>query len=179
MAELVAGRYGTALFELAVENNRVDAIKEEVINLKNILSEEKEFVELIKHPRISLEARRKMVEDIFEGKISDELLGLIDLTIQKGRQNFLIEIFEDFLSLVNNYYGIAVVSVTSHTALSDAQKQQLIKKLETITKKTVSIVEYIDETLIGGIVLRMGDRIVDYSIKGMIGKMTKQMLTSK
>lgn len=178
MAELVAGRYGTALFELAVENNNVDSIKQEVINLKNILSEEKEFVELIKHPRISMDARRKMVEDVFGGKISDELLGLIDLTIQKGRQNLLLEIFEDFLSQVNTYHGIAVVSITSQTALSDAQKQQLIKKLETITNKKVSLVEYIDETLIGGMMLRMGDRIVDYSIKGMLGRMTKQMLTS-
>lgn len=176
MVELVAQRYGTALFELALENNKIDEMEQEVISLKSILSNESELMELISTPKITVNNRKKVIEDIFKGKISDELLGLIDLTIHKKRQNLLPQIFEDFLLKINTHKGVVVVDVTVYTLLSNVQEIDLINKLEKLTKKTVVLKQNVDESIVGGIIIRMGDRIMNHSVKGMIGAMSKQLL---
>ncbi|PKM95318.1 MAG: ATP synthase F1 subunit delta [Firmicutes bacterium HGW-Firmicutes-1] len=176
MVELVAQRYGTALFELALENNQIDEMEQEVVCLKKILSEEKELIELISNPKITLNDRKKVVEDIFKDKISDNLLGLIDLTIHKKRQNMLLQIFEDFLSKVNEHKGVVIVDVTVYTLLSKVQETELIGRLEALTKKTIVLNQKVDKSLVGGLIIRMGDRIMNHSVKGMIGAMSKQLL---
>ncbi|PKM51563.1 MAG: ATP synthase F1 subunit delta [Firmicutes bacterium HGW-Firmicutes-7] len=176
MVELVAQRYGTALFELALEKNQINEMEQEVVALKMILSEETELMELISNPKISLNDRKKVIDEIFKDKISDDLIGLIDLTIHKKRQNVLLHIFEDFISKVNAYKGVVIVDVTVYEPLSKDQESELIGRLETLTKKTIVLKQSVDESLVGGLIIRMGDRIMNHSVKGMIGAMSKQLL---
>lgn len=176
MAELIQKRYGTALFELAVENNLIEQIEKEVLQLKVILTEEKELLEILSHPQISMSNKKKLIEDVFKDQISDELMGLIHVTIQKGRQGFLVRIMDDFIGKVNDYHGILTVDVHVSQMLSEMQRNQLVEKLEGITQKTVLLKEHLDETLIGGMVVRIGDRIVDTSVKARISKMSRLMM---
>lgn len=175
MAELVAQRYGTALFELAVENNQIDKMEEEIKVIQNVIKEEPEFLELISNPKIALEDRRTVIKDVFDGKISDGILGLIDLTILKNRQEFLPQIIEFFIAKVNQHKGLAIVKVTSSTTLTPEQEKQLKDRMEALTKKTIQLQVKTDESLVGGMVVRMGDRIMNYSVKGMLGAMSKAL----
>jgi len=176
MVELVAQRYGTALFELALESNQVDEMLTEVAHLKEVLSEEPEFLELISNPKISMDDRKQVIVDVFNGKISDYIVGLIDLVINKNRQNLLLQIFEDFISKVNEHKGVVVADITVCEPLSQEQEKMLIKRLETLTKKTITLSQHIDPSLVGGLVIRIGDRIMNYSVKGMLGAMSKEIL---
>ncbi len=175
MAELVAQRYGTALFELAVENNQIDKMEEEIKVIQKVLQDEPEFLELISNPKIALNDRRTVLKDVFDGKISDGILGLIDLTILKNRQEFLPQIIEFFIAKANKYKGLEIVKVTSSTVLSAEQEKQLKERMEKLTKKTIVLKLEVDESLVGGMVVRMGDRIMNYSVKGMLGAMSKAL----
>lgn len=176
MVELVAQRYGTALFELALESNKVDEMLAEVIHLTDILSEEPEFLELISNPKISMDDRKQIIEDIFKDKISDYTVGLIDLVIKKSRQSLLLQIFEDFISKINEHKGVVVADITVCEPLSQDQEEMLTKRLEALTNKTISLNQQIDTSLVGGIVIRIGDRIMNYSVKGILGAMSKELL---
>ena len=93
MAKLVSKTYGDALFELAVEENRLDEFVEEVSSLIDILKENDELTKLLNHPKISKQEKAQVVEEIFGGKISRELLGLMNMIVQKDRNNEMIGIF--------------------------------------------------------------------------------------
>lgn len=180
MVELVvAQRYGTALFQLALEENQIDKMEKDIILLKDTFANEKDLMGLISNPQIPISERKKIIEEVFSGNVSKDLLGLIDLTIQKKREDILPQIFEDFLSRVYEYKGILIVSVTVFNPLTKEQEKALINKLEKATKKTIQLEQKIDKSLIGGMVIRIGDRILNNSIKGMIENMSKNLLSTK
>lgn len=176
MVELVAQRYGTALFELALENNQMDVMLDEVVGLKNVLSEEPEFIDLISNPKIAMNDRKKVIEDIFNGKISEYIIGMIDLIIKKNRQNILLQILDDFISKVNEHKGVVIADITVCEPLTQSQQSNLINRLETLTKKTIILKQQVDPSIVGGVVIRIGDRIMNYSVKGMLGAMSKSLL---
>ena len=129
MAKLVSKTYGDALFELAVEENRLDEFVEEVSSLIDILKENDELTKLLNHPKISKQEKAQVVEEIFGGKISRELLGLMNMIVQKDRNNEMIGIFEYFVAEVKEYKHIGTAYVTTAVELSDVQKSQIEKRL--------------------------------------------------
>lgn len=176
MAELIGKRYGTALFELAKESDQIDKMQLEVKELIKIIEKEPELLEIISHPQVSTEKKEMMIEDIFSSNVSDYIIGLIDVTIKKGRQGQLIGIFNYFLELVDEYNNIIKVDVTTTIPLADDYRKRLIAKLEKITGSSVIINEYIDAAIIGGIIIKIGSRIVDNSIEGQIKRLSKELL---
>ncbi len=175
MVELVAKRYGTAMFELAVETNQVDAIHEQLVWIKDVLISEEEFLKLLNHPKVGMANKIKMVEDTFGKHVSKEILGLFVIVIRKGRGHNLLDILEYCLEEIDHYNGIAKAYVESARALSQEQVGAIKDKLEASTMKKIIMHVSVNEDLIGGLVIRIGDRIVDDSIKGKITAITKDL----
>ena len=84
MAKLVSRTYGDALFELAVEENRVDELSEEIQVLTEILEQNKDFEKIMVHPEIPQETKLQVIEDVFKGRVSDTLTGFFELWQQRG-----------------------------------------------------------------------------------------------
>lgn len=176
MAKLVSKTYGDALFELALEENRIEEFLEEVKEVVNIFEESDELTKLLNHPKISKNEKIEVVSNIFEGNISKELLGLMNLIIQKDRNSSFIEIFNYFIKMVKEYKNIGTAYVTTAVELNAVQKDQVEKKLLETTKYVEFEIEYlVDKALIGGMVIRIGDRVVDSSIKTKIYELTKEL----
>ncbi|GMQ57693.1 F0F1 ATP synthase subunit delta [Vallitalea sediminicola] len=175
MAELIAKRYGTALFELAVETNQVNLVGEQLEFIKEIILTEKDFMGLLNHPKVVVENKIAMVEDIFEGKIIKEILGLLVIAIKKGRANNLLKIINYCLDEIDALKGNAKAYVSSAQELTDEQLDSIRNRLEETTKKKIILVTSVDENLIGGLVIRIGDRIIDNSIKGKIEAISKEL----
>ena len=85
MAKLISGTYGEALFELAVEEDRLDLLAEEIQMLRQILAENEDLEKLMNHPKISKDEKRQVMENIFKERISEELMGLLSIIITKDR----------------------------------------------------------------------------------------------
>ncbi len=176
MAKLISKTYGDALFELALEENKIDEYVEEVGAMALIFKENPELSKLLDHPKISKEEKIQVIGSVFDGRISRELLGLINMIVEKGRQGAMDEIFEYFVDRVKEYKNIGVASVVSAIELSDQQKAQVEKRLLETTKYVQFEIDYeVDKDLIGGMVIRIGDRVVDNSIRTRIYELTKDL----
>lgn len=177
MAKLISGTYGEALFELAVEEDRLDSLAEEIQTLRQILSENDDLEKLMNHPKISKDEKLQVMETIFKERISEELMGLLSIIITKDRYRELDAVLEYFLNRVKEVKGIGVAYVTTVDSLSDAQKEQIVGKLLATTGYQQMEMHYQeDKSLIGGMVIRIGDRIVDSSIKTKLEELQKQLM---
>ena len=176
MAKLVSKTYGDALFELAVELDKLDAIQEEVEAVMEVLKTNEEFIKLMNHPRISLEEKTSVLENVFKGRVSDEVTGFL-LTIEsKGRFQDVEDILSYFVDRVREYKKIGVAHVTSAQPLSDSEKKAVEERLLETTSYISFLMEYkVDSSLIGGMVIKIGDRVVDSSIKTKLNNMAKEL----
>ena len=179
MAKLISKTYGDALLELAVEEGRTDDILSEVGALKQIMTENPDFARLLNNPRVDLDEKLKVVENVFRGKASDELTGFLLTVVSKGRFPEIDAILEYFTDEVEKIKGIGKAYVTTPTELNDAQKKQIEDKLlATTSYNTMKMYYDIDESLIGGMRIRIGDRVVDSSISTKIAGLTQSLMNT-
>ena len=177
MAKLVSKTYGDALFEIAVEENRMDSLMEEISMVQAVLNENSDFEKILMHPEIPKSKKLQVIEDVFKGKISDALTGFLRIVVTKGRYKDLPDIFAYFIARVKEYKKIGVAVVTSAIPLVDAQKQKIEKKLlDTTSYRTMEIEYKVDESLIGGLMIRIGDRVVDSTIKSKLTRLTAGLM---
>ena len=177
MAKLVAGTYGDALFDMAVEENRMDSLMEEITLLEAVLKENKDFEKILIHPEIPLEEKLQVVEDVFKGRISDALTGLLRIVVTKGRYKELPDIFAYFIARVKEYKKIGVAEVTSAVELGGEQKKKIEQKLlDTTRYETMEIAYKVDPEKIGGLMIRIGDRIVDSTIRSRLDRLTASLM---
>ncbi|MBQ8803372.1 MAG: ATP synthase F1 subunit delta [Tyzzerella sp.] len=176
MAKLVSKTYGDALFAVALEENRMDEFFEAVKVVADILRTNEDFSKLMNHPKIIKEDKVKVVEETFGGKIPKEIVGMMALMITKGRANEMLSVFDYFTQLVKEEKKIGSARVTTATPLSAAQKEKVEQKLLDTTKYESFEMDYsVDESLIGGMVIRIGDRIVDSSIKTKLYELSREL----
>ncbi|MBP5309292.1 MAG: ATP synthase F1 subunit delta [Lachnospiraceae bacterium] len=177
MAKLISKTYGDALLEIAGEENKVDLLLEEVTAVMAILKDNPEFSKLMNNPRISVDEKQTVMSNVFEGRISNELMGFFSMIVNKGRYDHIDEILTYFQDEVKKIKGIGVAYVTTPLELSDTQKKNVEKKLlETAGFKQMEMHYDIDTELVGGMRIRIGDRVVDSSIHTKILKMQQDMM---
>lgn len=177
MAKLIAGTYGEALFSLALEENKIDSMYEEVQALQKILLQDPELTVLMNHPKVTKEEKQKVIEEVFSGRASAELTGFLNLLLQKDRYAQLPAILKYFEGRVKEYKGIGVAYVTTPMELSEARKKEIEAKLiSTTSYKSMEMNYSVDESLIGGIVIRIGDKVVDSSIKTKLEGLKRELI---
>ena len=176
MAKLVSKTYGDALFELAVETDQLDTIQEEVEAVREALTANQEFIRLMNHPRISVEEKSTMLETVFKGKLSDDVTGFLMTVESKGRFGEIEDILSYFVDKAREHRKIGVAYVTSAVPLSESEKKAVENKLLETTSYVSFIMQYdVDASLIGGMIIRIGDRVVDSSIKVKLSSMAKDL----
>lgn len=177
MAKLAAKVYGDGLFDLAMEKQEVDAFSEEVQALSLILKENAELSKLMGHPQVSKEEKIQMVKDIFAGRIREELLGFLVLIVEKGRYGEVQAILDYFMDMVYEYKKIGKAQITTAVPLRELQKRVAKERLlETTGYEQMEIDYQVDEALIGGMVIRIKDRVVDNSIRTRLDTLTRDLL---
>lgn len=165
------------MFELAVEENKVDDLLDEIGQLQKILKENDDFGRLMTHPKINKDEKIQVVTNVFKGRISDELLGFLTIIISKDRYQEIDGILEYFLTEVKKYKGIGVATVTTAVPLREEQCKKIEQRLlDTTDYKSMEIHYKQDAALIGGMVIRIGDRVVDSSISTKLNELQKDLL---
>lgn len=174
MAKVVSKIYGDALFDAALEADRMDAFFEAAKAVAGVLRENREFGNLMAHPKIMKEEKVRIVEETFKERIPKEMTGLMALLIQKGRAPQMLSVFDYFISRVKEAKGIGTADVVTAVELDAGQKAQVEKTLLDTTGYQAFEMQYsVDPSLIGGIVIRVGDRVVDSSIRTKLEKLTR------
>ena len=177
MAKLVSQTYGEALFEVAMEEQKTDIFLEEALVFLTTLEQNPELDKLMKHPKISKLEKEQVFDTVFKGQVSDEMLGFVKLVVKKDRYNELPKIFRYLVDRIKEEKKIGIAYVTTAVELSDAKKQSVeARLLQTTQYKTMEMHYAVDESLIGGMVIRIKDRVVDSSVRTKLEEMKKQLL---
>ena len=177
MAKLISKTYGEALFELAVEEEKTQIMLEEIDGIKNVFLDNPEYLKFLNHPRIPVEEKVKTTETIFQGKMDKQLIGFLGIIIQKGRCENLLEILDYFLDRVKAFKGIGVAYVTTPFELKEDKKEAICKKLlATTSYKEMEMHYATDPKLLGGMQIRIGDRVVDSSIQTKLNQLQRDLL---
>ena len=176
MARLVANVYGDALFSIGTEKHTLDALYEEVLAVKTALDETPQLMSALTSPNVESPAKQAILSATFEGKVSDDMYGFLSIVLKKSRQEYLDEIFEYFIAMYKEHKKIGIVSVSTPFAFSDLKKIEIEKKLlQTTGYKSLEVHYEVDESLIGGMVIRIKDRVVDSSVKTRLKQLEKSL----
>ncbi|GHU41924.1 F0F1 ATP synthase subunit delta [Clostridia bacterium] len=176
MAKLVSKTYGDALFELAVESSRMDELLAEVEAVSAILAANGEFLKLMNHPKIVKEEKQRILDEVFAGQISKGLMGFMRVLVLKDRYDQVESVFSYFVAQVKEYKSIGTAVVSSAFPLTEIQKWKIEDKLLKTTKYVSFDISYqTDESLIGGMIIRIGDRVVDSSVSGKLARLRREL----
>lgn len=166
----ISSVYAKALFEIGKEENALEAFQEDLENLQEAFSENAEFSELQK------EEQKALLVKYISGQVPIDVLHFLEVLIDNGRFHYLNEIINDFHYLANDYFGIVEMVLSSPVALEEEQLKLMAQTFGKKLNKEVRIKRLVDESLIGGYRLRMGDKVFDNSIKMKLKNLEQQML---
>jgi F-type H+-transporting ATPase subunit delta len=175
----LARRYAGALFETARQSDVIDVldkVESDLGLLGHALETMPNLVEALNHPLIPGERKRAIVSDVFKDKVQAVTLRFVELVIDKRREAILPDIEPEFVRLANEWRGIVAVTVTSAVPLTREEVQALKAKLDKFTGKRTELDLQEDLQLIGGLVVRIGDTVIDGSVRGHLASLREQML---
>lgn len=180
MAKLIAKTYGDALYETAMAAHTLDQLADEVAFARDSFAQNPDFMRLLTHPQINKEEKLACVKEVFGGRVSDDLVGLICVAVDKDRQKELPEIFTYFLERAREEKGIGRAKVISAVPLREEQKEAVEAKLIATTAYHAFEMDYeVDPSLIGGLIIRIGDRVADSSIRTQLANLAKELQSVK
>lgn len=175
MAKLVVKRYAAALFDLAASEGAMAKYEEEVKVIVKAIHDEPDFMAVLQDHKVTREDKISIVENVFTDKVSTPIVGLLVLLVNKGRQAEILNILEAFLKRVKEETGIIKAVVTSAIPLQESQLKALQEKLEASTKSKIELETIVDSSILAGLIVRVGDKVVDASYKGEMQTLKKQL----
>jgi F-type H+-transporting ATPase subunit delta len=169
--------YAGALFEAAQEKGRLEAVREELAQVVAAEAEVPELRELLRNPQLDPRARAAALEDVLAG--GEELLRNFLLVLaDKGRTGALEEIAREFERLIAEHEGIVHAELTTAVELSDDEARKLLSQIEQASGRKVEASRTVDPGLIGGIVLQIGSRRLDASVRGRLERLRRELATA-
>lgn len=166
MSELiVAHRYAKSLLDFAIEKNSVEVVYQDMVSFKETCEASKELVLALKSPIIKHYTKLAILNKLFKKEFSEITFSIFVIITNKNREKILPAVAKAFIDLYAEFKGIQKAQVTSVTALTADQKKMITQIVKEYSGKEVELIETIDETLIGGFILRVGDQQIDDSIR--------------
>ena len=169
--------YATALFEAALQQGKLEVVRDELAQIVQAEAEVPELRELLRNPQLDPRARASALEAVLAG--GEELLRNFLLVLaDKGRTAQLEEISRELERLVAEHEGIVHAELTTAVELSDEEAQALLHRIEEASGRKVEATRSVDPGLIGGIVLQVGSHRLDASVRGRLERLRRQLVTA-
>lgn len=175
MSEIqVASRYAKALIDLAAEQNVVEPVKEDIELFIDTCKANTELQAILKNPIISLDKKANILDAIFGDKLNKIILEFFKIAVRKGRANVLLASAMEFVNQYNILKNVVKATVTSSSPLSKDNISQIEAVVKEATKGEVILTTNVDPSLIGGFILKVGDKQFDTSLSGKLNKLKKE-----
>jgi F-type H+-transporting ATPase subunit delta len=175
MAELVAKTYSQAIFEVGLEKNSLDLYLEELKAVTAICKEYGDFYEILKSPKINTDEKKKVIENVFNGKVSLEIINFLKIILDKRRIKDLFSILKEFENLIYAHKGMVKAVAITTVPIGEKEIELLKNKLYEITGKKVELMNQIDESVLGGVLIKFGDRVIDGTLRGKLNKLQNSL----
>jgi len=176
---LLAVAYAQALFDLARDANQLDAIDGELAAIGGIIADLPKLGQIINDPAISIQERQALIKTAFKGRVSelmDKFLGLLN---RRSRLNLFADIAGAFATLLDQHRGKINVDITVAAALGDEQLAAIRQSVSAALKRDAVVNQQVDESIIGGLILRVQDQLIDGSVKTQLAAMKAHLLAGR
>src|SRR5690606_38820396 len=169
----VASRYAKSLIDLSKEHNNLDEIKGDLEEIVSIIKSSTELQAVLKNPIIKTDKKLAILYALFQGKVKPEIIGFFNIMVTQGRAELVFATAPEFIAEYNEVKGIVKAEVTSAAPLSEDNLQALRTAIAQQINKEIILSNKVDKSLIGGFVVRVGDRQIDASINGKLEKLER------
>lgn len=175
----VARRYAQAFFAIAQEKNMVDNLEAELKAVVDVINENEDMKRLIEHQLVSPEEKKAVINKVFSEEVSELTVNFLNVITEKYRAAYIPAIYEEFVSYANESRNMVDAEVKAPVALSDADLENLKDKLAAATGMSVRIHSKVDPSLIGGVMVRIGDKVIDGSLSGKLDRLKDVLLKTE
>jgi F-type H+-transporting ATPase subunit delta len=172
----VSLRYAQSLLDVTEENNSLPVMYTDAKLVVSALDENPQLKKLLYSPVIKPNVKVSIFDEIFSGKINEDLHKFIRFIIEKNREEYLYDIFVRFLELRNEKLGIVDVEVKTAVQFNEKQTAELRQRLESIFNKKIEMNFVIDKDILGGFIAKVGDTLYDASIKNQLSNLKRMFL---
>lgn len=172
----IAGRYATSLFDLALEQNALEEIKEDATLITTLFKENRLLALTIASPVVSAQKKQSILTQVLGGNNHKVTLALITLMIRKKREDVIGSTFSRFLEMYREREGIIDAQVSTAYQASQATLDGIRNMLEAKTGKKVELTAILQPELVGGFVVRYGDKLIDASVRTQLKTLHKHLL---
>lgn len=173
----ISARYAKSLMDLAIERKELDAVKSDVSSFSNALKNRDLYL-LLKSPIINASKKAEIINSVFGKSLGPTLMAFLSICIRKGREMYLPEIAKDFLDQYRVYNKISTVTIITAVEPDTSFTEEIKKKLlaSDITMDHLEIITKTDESLIGGFIIEVGDKLYDASIAHKLDQFRKEFV---
>ncbi|MBM7631432.1 F0F1 ATP synthase subunit delta [Geomicrobium sediminis] len=173
----VAGRYGSALFQLAKEKEVLSRVSEELTTVKSVFESLPELQAILAHPRLSKSEKRALLQDGFSA-MHDYVKNTLYVLNDRDRMAALPYVIDEFVALANEALGIEEATVYSVRALTDEELQAITSKFQAkIGDRELRVKNETDKDMLGGLIVRIGDTVYDGSVRNQLKKLERQIMS--
>ncbi len=172
---VVARRYARALYEHAERTTKTDVVDDDMELIRRSLDDADELARFFRSPVISREKKRDVVRELFSQRIDPVTLEFLEMLIRKKREDVFPEIAQAYRSLRDEQLGLVEATARTPRELSGAEQDDIAKAVGRLTGREVRLAVVTDESLIGGIVIRVGDTVYDGSVRRQLEMLRDRM----
>ena len=175
MIDVIANRYAEALFQLSEEENITKEIYNELHDVVEVIKNNKELDNVLKSPLVAKNEKTQLIEALFNNKINNDLKNFLKILVEKGRISSLKSIELTFKELLNDKHNIIESTVIKAIALTEKQVKELEEKLSKKYNKNVTLENEVDQSILGGVLVRLGNTQIDGSVKTRLNNIKDQL----
>ncbi|PKQ45727.1 ATP synthase F1 subunit delta [Confluentibacter flavum] len=168
-------RYAKAVLSLASDEKTADVVNAEMKLIAKTISQSKDLSDVFKSPVVSSSIKKSILLEVFKNS-SKSILNLIDTLISNNRIDILSDVAQKYNQLFDESKGIELATVTTAVALTDDLKKKVLAKAKELTGKDIEVENVIDESIIGGFILRIGDIQYNASITNQLSKLKREFI---
>lgn len=175
MSSKAGARYAKSLLDLSKEQNAVEEVKNDMVFFEKVVDDNSELETILKNPIVPLDKKQGILDGIFAGKVHAITQSFLRLVVNKGRSAILFDTAKQFVQQYNAINGIVTAEVTSASPLTDANRAEVVSLVKKeLNASQVLIKEKVNADLIGGFILKVGDKQFDASIASGLTKLKKE-----
>ena len=168
-------RYAQAIFQIASEREEVGIWEKDLSYLSDTI-QTVQLTKILDSPQIPSQKKHSLIRDLFEKSVNPLAINLISLLSSRNSASSIGTISTEFTRLIDLYKNVQIGNVTTATSLKDSEQKKITRILENLTKSKIRLVASTDPSIIGGLVARVGDKIIDGSIKTRIENMKRNVV---
>lgn len=175
MIDIIANRYAEALFQLSEDDNITKEIYDELHSVVDIVKSNKDLDNVLKSPLVAKSEKVQLIETLFNNKINNNLKNFLKILVEKGRISSLKSIELTFKQLLNEKNNVIEGTVISAIPLTDEKVKELEKTLSKKYNKNVTLENEVDASILGGVLVRLGNTQIDGSVKTRLNNIKDQL----